>query len=108
MNCFACVGHYSKITPLLNSRTEPLQMSSSAQENAEQNDTKKAKNGFKQSDRSSSVGMSQTQIRKTVNRKNAKENSPKRVRITFRKFAVRYVNAPILPFHGRFRGSINY
>ena len=31
-------------------------MSSSAQENAEQNDTKKAKNGFKQSDCSSSAG----------------------------------------------------
>lgn len=31
-------------------------MSSSAQENAEQNDTKKAKNRFKQSDRSSSAG----------------------------------------------------
>ena len=31
-------------------------MSCSARENAEQNDTKKAKNGFKQSDRSSSAG----------------------------------------------------
>ena len=90
----------NNITPFdytkLNSRTEPLQTSSSAQENVEeQNDTENAKDEFEQSDRSSSAGHVPNSNTEDNEPQNAKENGPKRARITFRKFAVRHVKAPI-------------